>query len=87
MLKITKNGRTIPLDRLADEMIKDVRSAAAKQIRQDLLRRLRSVRCGEHGIAIRDVRVAMDRNDQATVSVDTCCNAVQPAVDAIIGKR
>lgn len=85
-LKITKNGRTIPINRLADEMMKDVRASAEKQIREDLQRRLRTVHCAEHANAVRDVRVTMGRNDHGKVSVDTCCDAIRPDVETILGK-
>lgn len=73
-IAIKKNGRTIPLNRLADEMMADVRAAAAEEIRRRVEARLRSITCPAHGRAARSVNVVLSgARDRGTVSVDTCC--------------
>lgn len=78
-IRITKNGRTIPLDKFADEMMADVRKAAIDEIRRRVKSRLEALRCPVHGRAYGAIDVTM-KGDQGTVSVSPCCDATGDAV-------
>ncbi|MRG94627.1 hypothetical protein [Polyangium spumosum] len=84
MLKITKNGRTIQSNRLADEIMKDVRGQATDSIRQDFEKKLRGFRCPEHGTGA-TVTVAIDGAfKQGKVTVKTCCDKADEEVRRIL---
>jgi hypothetical protein len=86
-IKITKNGRTIPLNRLADEMMADVRDAATAEIKRRVESRLSSIRCPVHGRAVRSVKVVTSAaTDRGNVSVDTCCDIPKNEIDRAIAE-
>ncbi|MEB2311794.1 MAG: hypothetical protein OZ928_08075 [Polyangiaceae bacterium] len=82
-LKITKGGRSIPLNRLADEIMSDVRKAATVQIEQQVRARLERIRCPVHGKSFRSISVAM-AGDAGRIRVEPCCEETSDAVERAV---
>src|SRR5262245_41648345 len=86
-IRLTKNGRSIPLDSFANEVMKDVRAAATKDIRKDIERKLRGITCPDHPKAA-TVRVTLDAGmKQGKITVDSCCDKAEAAIKAVMEKH
>ena len=82
MIKFTKNGREIPLEHFADELEADVMRAAREGIEERARAAVASLRCPEHGPAVRDVRVDYDGGAEGDLEATPCCDAM----DAEVGR-
>ena len=82
MIKLTKNGREIPIERFADDLKADVMRAAREGIEKRARTALASLRCPEHGPAVRDVRVEYDGGKEGSIKATPCCDAM----DAEVGR-
>lgn len=79
MIKLTWkfNGRTVPANRIADELSEAVRAKAGDATKDAIAR----VRCPIHGTPPRNIRIS--RNDGALrFQYDSCCERLQQAVNS-----
>ena len=82
MIKFTKNGRAIPLEHFADELQADITAAAREGIEERARAAVASLRCPQHGPAVRDVRVDYDGGGDGSIEATPCCDAM----DAEVGR-
>lgn len=69
------NGRTVPSNRLADELGKSLRQAAADKVRKAM----GAVRCPVHGSAARNVRVET-AGGRMNFTFTACCDSLKQAI-------
>jgi hypothetical protein len=77
MIKLTWkfNGRTVPANRVADELTKAVRAKAGDAAKNAIAR----VRCPVHGTSLRNIRVS-GSGGAFRFEYDSCCERLQQAV-------
>lgn len=71
------NGRTVPANRIADELGKAVRAKAGDAARAGIAR----VRCPIHGSSPHNIRVS-ESGDRLRFQYESCCDRLQDAVNA-----
>jgi hypothetical protein len=84
MIKLTKNGREIPISRFADELKADVMRAARQGIEERARTALASLRCPEHGQAVHEVHVDYDGGGEGSIRATPCCDAIEAEVGRAI---
>ena len=78
MVKLTWkfNGRTVPANRVADELTKAVRAKAGDAAKDTIAR----VRCPVHGTSPRNIRRSVS-GGAFRFEYDSCCERLQQAVN------
>jgi len=71
------NGRTVPANRIADELGKAIRAKASDAARANIAR----VRCPVHGATPYNIRVS-GSGDHLRFQYETCCDRLKDAVNA-----
>lgn len=69
------NGRTVPANRVGDELAKAVRAKASESAVSSISR----VRCPVHGTAPKNIRVS-GSGDRLRFQYESCCDRLQEAV-------
>jgi hypothetical protein len=80
MIKLMKDGREIPISRLAEELEADVARAARQGIEERARSALASLRCPEHGQAVQEVQVDYDGGGEGLIRATPCCDAMDAEV-------
>lgn len=84
MIKFTKDGRELPIGRFADELHAEIVRAARAGIEERARTVAASLRCPEHGLAVRAVRVDYSGGKEGTINAAPCCEAMATEVDHAI---
>jgi hypothetical protein len=71
------NGRTVPSDRIADELAKAIRTEAVEKMK----RAVTGVRCPVHGSVARNIRSSGSGN-RMQFQYEACCDALKKAIGA-----
>jgi hypothetical protein len=76
-LKWKVNGRTVPSNRVADELGKSIKQAAADKVRHAIT----GVRCPVHGGAASNIRVE-NMGSEMNFTFNACCDGLKQAIAA-----
>jgi hypothetical protein len=84
MIKFTKDGRDIPLERFADELQNDITRAAREGIEERAREAVAALHCPVHGQAVREVRVEYDGGGDGEIRATPCCDAMEAEINRAI---
>jgi hypothetical protein len=71
------NGRTVPSNRIADELGKSIRRAATDKVKTAIA----AVRCPVHGSGASDIRVET-QGSKMNFTFTACCDGLKQAISA-----
>jgi hypothetical protein len=71
------NGRTVPSNRVADELGKSIRQAASDKVRNAIA----GVRCPVHGTGATNIRV-QNAGSNMNFTFTACCDSLKQAIAA-----
>lgn len=78
MLEWKFNGRTIPANRIGDEIAKAFRTEALKKAKQAIA----GIRCPVHGGGARNITTRSAGSDRLHFEFEACCDRLKQAIAA-----
>lgn len=78
MLEWKFNGKTIPANRIGDELAKAFRAEALRKAKQAIA----GIRCPVHGGGARNIIMRSAGGDRLTFEFEACCDGLKKAIAA-----